>query len=248
MRHFPVLASPDLLKLLERLAAGADQPLFSVDDWRARLGGEPAGRQFLEQMAREWFPVTAPDDFCEQMMAFARSYIEWHPGWPHLWAHILRVTGTTLTLAEEAQVEPAHAFLLGIFHDIGKLEEERSGVNHEEIGARLAREKLNGHYGRQIATLFEKVISKKANPLNPYVRLIHDADKLDKIGATGIARRLSTDRGPQFAALALRRVEDDLSTFPEMVFPTSQRLAELKMDFTEWFLSLFIRPGTQDAI
>jgi putative nucleotidyltransferase with HDIG domain len=247
VKYFPVLSTPELLRLLDRLAAGASQPLFSVDDWARRLGDEPAARSFIDQMREEWYPVTVPDDFCQQMMDFAREYLAWHPGWPHLWAHILRVTGMALVLAGEAEVDPAHAFLLGIFHDIGKLEEMRSQDTHEEIGARLAREKLDGHYSHQIAILFDNVIAKKASPFNPYSVLIHDADKLDKIGATGIARRLSTDSGPQFAAPGLRRVEDDLNIFPEMHFPTSQRLAENKIEFTEWFLSQFVRPGTQDA-
>jgi uncharacterized protein len=249
MRYLPVLSSPDLLRLLDRLAAGANQALFSADDWAVRLDDAPAARPFVDQLRREWLPVAPPDEFCQQMMDFARGYLEGHPGWPHLWAHTLRVTGVALALAPEAEVEPDHAFLLGIFHDVGKLEELlHSGEPHAAIGARLAREKLDGHYSRQIATLIENVIAKKASPLNPYARLIHDADKLDKIGATGIARRLSTDSGPHFAALALQRIEDDLDMFPAMHFPTSHRLADLKKDFTAWFLSLFIRPGSQDAV
>ncbi len=250
MKYLPVLSSSELLRLLDQLAAGASRPLFSADDWAKRLGDEPAARHFVEQMRQEWYPITIPDEFCQQMMDFARQYLEWHPGWPHLWAHILRVTGIGLALAEEAKVDPAHAFLLGIFHDIGKLDEMRSEGehgDHGQIGARLAREKLEGHYSRQVATLFQDVIARKASPLNSYAQLIHDADKLDKIGATGIARRLSTDSGPRFAALALRRVEDDLNVFPDMHFPTSQRLADVKMEFTAWFLAQFIRPGTQDA-
>ncbi len=248
MRYLPVLASPELLRLLDGLAAGADKPLFSVNDWSARLGDDPPARQFIDQMRQEWYPMAVPDAFCQQMMDFVRGYIGWHSGWPHLWAHILRVTGAALALAPEAGVEPAHAFLLGMFHDIGKLEELRSAESHEEIGARLAEEKLNGTYGRQAAAQFANIIAKKADDHNPYAGLLHDADKLDKIGATGIARRLSTERGPLLAALELRRVEDDLNSFPPMHFPPSQELAANKKAFTRSFLAMFIRPGTQDAV
>jgi HD superfamily phosphodiesterase len=99
-----------------------------------------------------------------------------------------------------------------------------------------------------VVTLLTNVIAKQASPLNPYARLIHDADKLDKIGATGIARRLSTSSGTEFAALALRRVEDDLLNFPDMRFPTSHRLAESKKAFTAAFLALFVRPGSSDNL
>jgi HD superfamily phosphodiesterase len=154
------------------------------------------------------------------------------------------VTGTALALAPEAGIELAHAFLLGMFHDVGKLDELHNGGSHEQIGADIARAQLRTHFSHQIVTLLTNVIAKKASSLNPYTRLVHDADKLDKIGAAGIARRLSTSSGTQFAALALSRVEEDLDNFPEMHFPTSQRMAESKRSFTEMFLALFIRPGS----
>src|SRR5438105_15362438 len=112
MRYLPVLSSPDLLRLLDRLSAGANQALFSVDGWAARMGDQSAARPFVDQMRQEWLPATAPDEFCQQMMDFARGYLQGHPGWPHLWAHTLRVIGVALALAPEADVEPAHAFLL----------------------------------------------------------------------------------------------------------------------------------------
>lgn len=248
LKYVPVLASAELLHLLDGLTAGVTQPLFSADDWALRLGDDPSAQQFINQMRQEWLPLTVPDEFCQQMMDFARGYLEPFAGWPHLWAHTLRVTGTALALAPEAGIEPAHAFLLGMFHDVGKLDELHNGGSHEQIGADVAREQLHTHFNRQIVTLLTNVIAKKSSPLNPYTRLIHDADKLDKIGATGIARRLSTSSGTQFAALALSRVEEDLHDFPDMHFPTSQRLAEGKRAFTEMFLAQFIRPGAADGL
>jgi HD superfamily phosphodiesterase len=247
MRHFPVLSSDELQRLLDGLSAGADKLLLSPDDWAARLGEGPAARQFVEQMRVEWLPATVPNPTCQHLMGLARSILENQRGWPHLWAHTLRVTGTALALAPEADIEPGQAFALGIFHDIGKLEELWNGGIHEEIGAAVAREKLNGYFDPQVVTLITEAIAKTASPANPYMRLIHDADKLDKIGATGIARRLSTNSGALYVGLALRRVEDELNSFPDMQFPTSQRLAALKKTFTESFLLAFNRPGSQDA-
>ncbi len=247
MRYFPVLASDEHQRLLDGLAAGADKPLFSPDDWAIRLGDGPAAHQFVEQMRAEWLPATVPNQTCQHLMSLAQSTLENQRGWPHLWAHTLRVTGMTLALAPEADIEPDQAFALGIFHDIGKLDEVWNGGIHEAIGAAVAREKLTGSFDPQVVTLITDTIAKTASPANPYMRLIHDADKLDKIGATGIARRLSTNSGALYVGLALRRVEDELNHFPDMQFPTSQRLAVLKKEFTESFLQSFIRPGSQDA-
>src|SRR5579859_211042 len=132
--------------LLRALAAGAGQPLFTVSDWAVRLGDSPEAQAFLAQLRAEWQPISVPDAFCEDMMDFARNSLTWHVGWPHLWAHTLRVTGNALALVAEAHVEPDHTFLLGIFHDLGKLQEIVGGEMHEAIGARLLTEKVNGHF------------------------------------------------------------------------------------------------------
>src|SRR5690349_3361674 len=188
----PIAATAELPKLLEGLAAGADQPLFSVNDWAVRLGTNELAQGFVDQMRQEWLPMSIPNGLCQEMLDYIRSYLGWYLGWPQLWAHTLRVTGYALALAPEANVDPAHAFMLGIFHDAGKLDEMSGGDAHEDIGGRMLYEKLTGHYTRSEVILLTNVIAKKSSAANPYTQLLHDADKLDKIGATGIARRLST--------------------------------------------------------
>ncbi len=248
MRDFPVLASEEYQRLLDGLSAGVDKPLFSPDDWAARLDTTPAARRFEEQLRSEWFPVEVPSDFCQQQMDSVRRTLAVHPGWPHLWAHTLRVTGTALALAPEAGVETPLVFLLAVFHDIGKLEELRGRGAHEVIGAEMARTALAGHLAPLQLESITGAIAKRSNGSNPYARLIHDADKLDKIGATGIARRLSTNARALHVGFALRRIEDDLNAFPAMSFPTSKRMAALKKAFTESFLAAFQRPGSEDAV
>ncbi|MCC7452126.1 MAG: HDIG domain-containing protein [Anaerolineae bacterium] len=243
MRLIPVLASPEMQQLLDNLAAGADVPLYSVDDWAQRLGNDLLAQQFINQMRDEWLPVDAPNELCKQMMHFVRRYLEQYQGWQHVWAHTLRVTGYALALASEASVDPNHAFIMGVFHDIGKLDELRLGSDtHEEIGAEMLRHQLNGHYPRSVVTLMGNVIAKKASAVNPYTRLVHDADKLDKIGATGLARRLSSVSAVHYIPLALRRVADDRNDFPDMHYPTSEELADGKQQFTDWFLASITRP------
>src|SRR5262249_50920562 len=149
------------------------------------------------------------------------------------WAHILRVSGWALALAPEARIEPTHAFLLGIFHDLGKLDEINGGEPHEETGAKLARQHLKGHIAPDVVEQIACAIEKKAADADPYGLLLHDSDKLDKTGATGIARRLSTNIGTRNVPAALKRVQQEAERFPAMSFPTSRRLRKLKLDFTD---------------
>jgi putative nucleotidyltransferase with HDIG domain len=231
----------EIQDLLGNLMAGADQPIFSADDWALRLGDGPLARRFLSQMRCEWLPISVCDDFCQQIMDKVRAHLSsWHPGWPHLWGHILRVTGTAQALAPEAGVDPEHAFLLGILHDIGKLDELRTGVDHELIGALMAHKMLHDYPERCPAPLVERItaaIAKRGVDSDPFVQVLYDADKLDKIGATGIARRLSTEQGPNHVRFALRVVELDLEDFPEMHFATSRRLVKGKREYTKSFIA-----------
>src|SRR5262249_27725133 len=130
-------------RLLRALATGAGKQLFTVSDWATRLGDSAEAQAFLEQLRAEWLPMSVPDAFCQEMMDYGRNSLTWHVGWPLLWAHTLRVTGNALALMVEAKVEADHAFLVGLFHDLGKLEEITGGEMHEVIGARVLTEKLD---------------------------------------------------------------------------------------------------------
>ena len=68
--------------------------------------------------------------------------------------------------------------------------------------------------------------------------ILHDADKLDKIGAAGVLRRISTGTYPGWLPPALWRVGDDWDRFPSMHFDLSIALAQSKGDFLAWFLPL----------
>ncbi|MBX3064616.1 MAG: HDIG domain-containing protein [Anaerolineae bacterium] len=227
----------ELQHLIARLAVGADQRLFSVMDWEAQLGGDPAAKEFARQLRLEWQPAIPPDDFCREMVDFVRDHLHMHDHGPHIWAHTLRVTGNAMSMAHEANVEPQLAFLLALFHDVGKLDEIIRNETHEAIGAEIARHKLSGIFSRSMVTLISNVIGKDASRANPFTRLLHDADKLDKIGAAGIARRFSAGRSVGHTEFALRRLRSELISFRPMYFPFAQVMAEMKKQFTREFLA-----------
>ncbi len=232
-----------MLPLFTTLAVGAAEPIYSAADWAARLADVPFGAEFSAQLSREWQPANPPDEFSAQMLEFSRAKLsEWHSGWPNLWAHTLRVAGNALALAPEAGVEPDQAFLMAVLHDIGKLDEMRTGEEHEMIAALIVRQQLKAHYSRIITNKIAAAVGKEESAPYALSGLLQDADKLDKIGATGIVRRVSQTVEPSSVPIALRHVAADLNTFPEMHYLGATALAKLKRAFTLQFLALAQQP------
>ena len=91
------------------------------------------------------------------------------------------------------------------------------------------------------------VFSEKRFAGNP-LAVVFDADKLDKIGATGIARRVSMSAQSDQVVVPLLRVKQDAASFPDMHFPTSQSLAAVKLDFTRQFFEMLGFPSSPDGI
>jgi hypothetical protein len=231
--------------LLHKLLVGAKQIMDSVDYWEDRLIDDESGlvaETFLDQLHEEWFESGPVNALCEQVETQARERVSaWHPGWPHLWAHIQRVTGVAIALAEDDGLDPVLAYLVGICHDVAKLDETIANESHEELGALFAGRVLRGHLPNDEIRAIQHAILKEGN--GRLADILHDADKLDKIGACGLVRRISTDTHPGWLSTALDRVEDDWDRFPSMRFDLSRDLVASKSAFLEWFL-----PQAQQAI
>jgi HD superfamily phosphodiesterase len=230
----------EMLALLDGLLVGADTLLESAGDWAEHLENDhasPLVARFIEQLANEWFDAWPPDPLCADVTEQVRAHLSaWHPGWPHLWAHVLRVTGLAVTLAEDADLDPALAYLVGICHDVAKLDELRTSLPHEEAGAAFAGRVLRGRFPPETIAAIQAAICKADDSL--LARILFDADKLDKIGAAGVIRRASTGRSRDWLMAALARVEQDADHFPPMHFARSRALARDKRAFLRWFLPL----------
>jgi hypothetical protein len=229
-----------MLALLNRLLVGADQLIDSVGAWAERLrkdDSSPLVSRFIEELNSEWYDALPPDAACERITAQARERLStWHPGWPHSWGHILRVTGMAVALAEDEGIEPVLAYVAGICHDVAKLDEFRTGEPHEEVGAQFAATVLQGHLSpAQIASIQAAIRKTGSDPLR---NILYDADNLDKIGAAGIVRRVSGGVHQTWLPTALWRVMDDAWQFPEMHFDLSRDLYRRKRAFQVWFLPL----------
>ncbi|MFO7966835.1 MAG: HD domain-containing protein [Archaeoglobaceae archaeon] len=120
--------------------------------------------------------------------------------------HTERVTKTAVWIAHQEGAEVQVVRKAAELHDIA-----RGRSNHAVEGARLAREILTG-YGQEFVEKVAHCIEAHSftsgvEPDTPEARALSDADKLDAMGAIGVARTFlySGEKG--------RTVEDTLSHF-----------------------------------
>ncbi len=97
--------------------------------------------------------------------------------------------------AEKGDIEVLRAAAL--LHDIGRADENRTGKCHAENGALMARQILHdcGFPESKIEAVLHCIGSHRfrgnLKPRSLEAKILFDADKLDAIGATGIARAYS---------------------------------------------------------
>jgi uncharacterized protein len=119
-----------------------------------------------------------------------RYYEEADPA--HDFHHVLRVLRLTERIGpvEEANMEILRTAAL--LHDIGRPEEIRDGVCHAQAGAEKARRILTGWPSEKVEAVTHAIATHRfrndAAPQSLEAKILYDADKLDCIGAIGVAR------------------------------------------------------------
>lgn len=112
----------------------------------------------------------------------------------HDYFHIERVYNNALLINKKEQADPEVIALGALLHDIA---DSKFHNGDETVGPRVAREFLEGQQVREITIahvvkIIENVSYKGGNFSrefdSPELRIIQDADRLDAIGAIGIAR------------------------------------------------------------
>jgi uncharacterized protein len=114
----------------------------------------------------------------------------------HDWEHTQRVYNLCMHIGQKESADLEILELAALLHDIGRLSQDKSNgrICHAEEGARAAR-KILGKYGfdkRKIEKIIHCILSHrfrgKCPPRTKEAKVLFDADKLDSIGAVGIAR------------------------------------------------------------
>jgi uncharacterized protein len=110
----------------------------------------------------------------------------------HDFDHVLRVLvlAERLALAEGADLEIVRAAVL--LHDVARVEGDRHAGDHAQAGAELARRLLAGHPPEKVEAVAHAIAAHRFRsgpaPETVEARVLYDADKLDAIGAIGVAR------------------------------------------------------------
>lgn len=112
----------------------------------------------------------------------------------HDFDHVLRVWATAHHIGrlENANLEILNAAVL--LHDIARADQDRTGIDHAQAGARRANIILRdgGHSPQFIEAVCHAIETHRfrtgAAPRSLEAKILYDADKLDSIGAVGVAR------------------------------------------------------------
>ncbi len=110
----------------------------------------------------------------------------------HGFDHVLRVLvlAERIARAEGADLEIVRAAVL--LHDVGRAEEAQGNGCHACIGAARAREILQSYPQDRVEAVVEAIAAHRFRrgppPRSLEAQVLYDADKLDAIGAIGVAR------------------------------------------------------------
>jgi uncharacterized protein len=122
-----------------------------------------------------------------------RSY---HTGPSHDFSHIERVFQLALKIGRSEGADLRIIGIAALFHDIGRESEEASGgtLCHAAVSAAMTAELLAKHHEEQaqITAICECIATHRFRDNNPpqsiEAKCLYDADKLDSLGAIGVAR------------------------------------------------------------
>ena len=204
----------------------------------------------------------------EETEAFVRGKMEGE-GTGHDWWHVHRVRRMALRLAREEGTDPFVVELAALLHDVA---DHKFHNGDETAGPRAAREWLRGlgvepGVVEHVATVIAELSFKGAGVATPMStaegRVVQDADRLDAIGAIGIARTFAYggSRGrPLHDPEATPEAHDSFEAYKasrgptvshfhekllllrdRMNTPAARRVAEERHRFMEEFLERFHR-------
>jgi uncharacterized protein len=110
----------------------------------------------------------------------------------HDFDHVLRVLALAerLAQAEGADLEIVRAATL--LHDVARKHGDRLAADHAQAGADIARRLLDGQPPEKVEAVAHAIAAHRfragPTPQTLEAAVLHDADKLDAIGAIGVAR------------------------------------------------------------
>jgi molybdopterin-guanine dinucleotide biosynthesis protein A/HD superfamily phosphodiesterase len=127
-----------------------------------------------------------------------------------LWSHSIRVAAIARTLAAREGLDATAAVLASVLHDAGKFHQglhHEDDVVEEEPAAELAEQMLTGSAHEPLLPGIRSAILslyREDAGIDPLGAVVHDADRIDKLGCMGIAQFFTKN------TLRGRYLDDDL--------------------------------------
>jgi uncharacterized protein len=216
-------------------------------------------------------PKMTDTEIVEQTIAFVKETLQGAEG-GHDWFHIQRVFKNSLLIAKDEKVDVLVVSLAALLHDIA---DAKFNKGNESIGSEMAsnflgelkvKKKTINHVVKIIKNIsFKNSLAKKRGRKfrSKELQIVQDADRLDAMGAIGVARAFSYGGfknreiyNPEIAPnLKMTKEEYKNSTAPtlnhfyekllllkdEMNTKTGKKLAEERHQFMLDYLEQFYR-------
>ena len=110
----------------------------------------------------------------------------------HDFDHVLRVHALAMKIGEAEGADLEIVSAAALLHDVARREADRLGACHAKMGAARAREILSAHPPDKVEAVAAAIASHRfrqsVEPPSLEAKVLYDADKLDAIGAVGVAR------------------------------------------------------------
>lgn len=112
----------------------------------------------------------------------------------HDWQHVERVVKTAESIAKKEKANLSIVKISAYLHDIGRIDLREENYDHAIEGAKIARKILKKYNltKEQIENIAHCIESHRFRnnliPKTKEAKCLHDADKIDNLGAIGIAR------------------------------------------------------------
>ncbi|WP_258084714.1 HD domain-containing protein [Thermococcus thermotolerans] len=163
----------------------------------------------------------------------------------HGFSHVERVFNLCMHIGKEEGADLEVLALAALLHDVARPLESAGRVKDHAIeGARIARQYLRslGYNNDKIEAVAHAIeahrFSRGPEPRTLEAKILSDADKLDAIGAIGVARvfMYSGEHGRDIEA-SLRHFEEKILKLKDLMYTeTARRIAEERHAFTVQFI------------
>ncbi|MBP1912251.1 HD domain-containing protein [Thermococcus stetteri] len=182
-------------------------------------------------------------ELIETVREFAKSFFD-REG-THGFSHVERVFNLCMHIGREEGADLEVLALAALLHDIARpLEDSGKVEDHAIEGARIARRYLRslGYPEDKVEAVAHAIeahrFSRGPEPRTLEAKILSDADKLDAIGAVGIARvfMYSGEHGRDIDA-SIKHFEEKILKLKDLMYTqTARKMAEGRHRFTEEFI------------